>query len=226
MSCSPNKTDPITPNKECNSHQDCWKIRCPQTDPSEYKACVHARVTTSIPRGEKENNKPDYIECVENKCKEISTDLLGIGQIDVILSQRVRYLIPWLRLYIFPSNDLMGKAITCERLRSSAEKDPAFMMSDELGRYYPARDAKSPITTDVKQTGDFYPLPFLYPASVPAGQGRVIAVQGFCNPPVGRPDIQTKHQWWGCKEDIETKAGDNNNFEVTLPVDVKDPCTS
>lgn len=207
--------------KECETPRQCWKKVCPQSDQTEYDECVHKRVNTQVqdnhPEGKFENHKPEYLTCnAANKCEDIPTDTLGGGKVLVAIKETEKK-IPWLRLSIFPTVDLDGKAITCERLKKMASEDPASLMSVELRRYWPARDANQPLTTPVARSGTSLPLLFgQLPVTVPAGS-HIVVVQGFCDPKEGgTPGASTPHQWWLCQEDLTFQAGDQNEINVSL----------
>lgn len=212
---------------ECQGPRDCWKKVCPQDDKVEYQECVTKRVNTQIPPDGGENHKPEYLSCsAEQKCVDIATDTLGGGKINVSLEPSdVR--IQWLRLSIYPTKDMDNKDITCERLKKMAVDDPESLMSEDLRRFWPPRDANQPITTQVfTQQGRSLPMLFgVNPVTVPAGK-HIYVIQGFCNPPEGgTPVSETPHKWWACKEGAEFKAGlDSTEIEAKLDTSQNPAC--
>ncbi len=221
-----NNNNNSTSVKECDNPGDCWKKICPQEDKTEYGECVQKRVNTQIQGEGPDNNKPEYLTCTsDNKCQDISTDTLGGGVVTAVLKPEGTR-IQWLRLMIFASKDLAGKPITCSRLKKMATDKPASLMDLELRRYWPARDAAQPITTEVKrQQGRSLPLLFgTNPVTVPAGK-HVFVIQGFCNPKEGgSPVADTTFQWWFCKEGVETVKGDKNDITIDFDTTQNPSC--
>lgn len=206
--------------KECSSPRDCWKKVCPQTDKVDYEECVQKRVHTRLVTGTSEYHKPEYTTCTTNHtCQDVATGTLGAGKVQVAPEpDEVR--IKWLRLVIVDGMDMDGKAVTCDQLKTMATQKPEFMMSSDLQRYWPPRDATQPITARVlEQQGSVLPLFFgdkNTAKSVPAGK-HVVIVQGFCDPQEGgTPSASTPFQWWLCKENTEIKAIDTNEIPLTL----------
>ncbi len=218
-----NKTDGGN-NGECKGEGDCWRKVCPQKEEFEFEECLKQKLSTAIPPGGDKPHIPEYQVCNAGKCEQIPAEQLAAGQVNVIPSDP-SVKIQWLRLYIFPPKDWNGNPLNCQKLKQVADKDPAKLMSREMGRYYPPRDYTSPITTPVQGQGSSYPLLFLGdPPKVPAGSDRIIVVQGFCDPPSGRPEADTPHKWWACKEGVTLKPGDKNSIDIELKVKVGESC--
>jgi len=220
----PNTEQPPDSTAGCSTDRDCYKKKCPQAEPKEYEKCVQDLLSS-------QDSSPGYTICNSGTCEDIAASTMGDGLVVVTFPEATteklaKDAVQWLRLYIFPPKDVDGKDITCERLKTMADGDPASLMSVDLGRYYPAPGSPTPITTDVVRSGDTLDLPYLGTnPTVPAGDGRVVVVQGFCNPTTGRPDVNTKAKWMGCKEGVTTKAGEKStNIEVELPIQNGDRC--
>ncbi len=224
LSCSQKENNNQNPSAECKGEGDCWKKVCPQKEKFEFEECVKNRISTAIPPTKDKPHIPEYVTCNAGKCEDIPTDNLASGEVSVIPTESGTR-IKWLRLYIFPDRDWDGNPLNCKRLKEEAEKDPKSLMSQTMARYFPPRDYNSPITTPVQTQGDSYPLLFTdNPPTVPAGKNRIILVQGFCDPPQGRPEADTPHKWWACKECVEIKPGNKNQINIKLPVKISESC--
>lgn len=216
-------TNPPPTNKECESHNACWKKACTETDADAYQSCVKKQL------GGDTGENPEYAVCgTDFKCSTLPTTDLGSGSVNVgfpeeTKNKTAKEQLQWLRIFIFPAKDLEGKDITCERLKTMIDAKADALMSPELGRYYPPRTWTKSVTFDVGSVGDNIEVP--YNKTVPQGSDHVFVVMGFCDPPEGRPDDNTKHKWWACSTGIATQSGEENtNVSMTIPVQNSDSC--
>jgi hypothetical protein len=204
---------------ECVAHMDCLKKRCPQENQADFRRCLQSYHST-------DGDGPKYVECEvkaqakDNLCVDLTAAIIN-GKIDVAMSKGLSAAtersIAALRHYIFPSVDLEGKAITCQRLKEETEKNPAFLMEFSLGRFFPARTASSPFDTPIANYADTLPLLF---SKVPTGTGHIVVVQAFCRSDKPR-DANTVTPMFSCLEGLETKEM-NGQTNYRIPMEIKE----
>jgi hypothetical protein len=229
--CTQEQTTPDS-GGECQTHNDCWKKACPQTNKVDYDLCIKEKLN--------DKDGPKYQLCTDkNQCTEPTEDTRKTyagGQVNVqlkVLPPGLNY--SFLSLYIFPSKDLDGKKIDCARLETATKEPTADnnLLDPTLGRYWGERTDTGPFLYPISNgMANLFPLIFSKDnvGVAPAGKGYVVVVQAFCNSDE-RPNKTTKPRHSACIDGVELKSGFEvkpgeyvNNVNIELPIKPGESC--